>query len=256
MSTYLITGSTGIGAATARLAARNGAQVFVVSKTDANVAALVDELGTLADGAVADLVDAGDVEAAVAACVARFGRIDGLYNVAGISGRSLGDGPVHVCSEGGWDTTLETNLKSQFLVCRAVLTRMMAQEPDARGLRGAILNMASVLGFAPERDYFATHAYAASKAAILGMTKSMAAYYAPHKIRVNAIAPALIRTPMSQRAQTNPEILARMRTKQPLIEDLIDADDVAQASWFLLNHDTSAAITGDILTVDAGWSVS
>ena len=83
----------------------------------------------------------------------------------------------------------------------------------------------------------------------------MAAYYAPHKIRVNVIAPSLVRTPMSQRAQENPEILALMKTKQPLCEDLIDAEEVARAALFLLGDD-SRVITGEVLTVDAGWTVS
>ena len=83
----------------------------------------------------------------------------------------------------------------------------------------------------------------------------MAAYYAPHKIRVNVIAPSLIRTPMSARAQQNPVILDYMKIKQPLAEDLIEAEEVAKAALFLLS-DQSRQITGDVLTVDAGWTVS
>jgi NAD(P)-dependent dehydrogenase (short-subunit alcohol dehydrogenase family) len=83
----------------------------------------------------------------------------------------------------------------------------------------------------------------------------MAAYYAPHKIRVNVIAPSLIRTPMSRRAQENPEILSLMKTKQPLTEDLIEAEEVARAALFLL-CDESRVITGDVLTVDAGWCLT
>jgi NAD(P)-dependent dehydrogenase (short-subunit alcohol dehydrogenase family) len=142
-----------------------------------------------------------------------------------------------------------------FLMCREVIRQMLAQPVSENGLRGTILNMASVLGFSPEPKFFATHAYAASKGAIIGMSRSMAAYYAPHKIRVNVIAPSLIRTPMSQRAQEDPEIRALMKTKQPLCEDLIEAEDVARAALFLLGDD-ARVITGDVLTVDAGWSVS
>lgn len=254
----LITGSTGIAAATAELAAAEGARVFVTSRTEANCRSLAERLaadGYTAAYAVTDLVDEAAVEAMVAACAERFGRIDAVYNVAGISGRKYGDGPLHECTVDGWDITLDTNVKSMFFVCRAVLRRMLEQPVNAQGARGAILNMASVLGFAPERRYFATHAYAASKGAIIGMSKSMASYYAPHKIRVNVIAPSLIRTPMSQRAQENPVILDFMKTKQPLCEDLIDAADVAQASVFLLS-DEARSITGDVLTVDAGWCVS
>ena len=249
----LITGSTGIAEATAILAAEAGAKLFVTSRTPENAEALAKKTG--ARFLAADLVRSDAAPRVVEACVAAYGRLDALYNVAGISGRKFGDGPLHECTEEGWDTTLDANVKSMFLMCRAALGRMMAQPVAANGLRGTILNMASVLGFSPQAQHFATHAYAASKGAILGMSKSMAAYYAAHKIRVNVIAPALVRTPMSARAQSDPKILELMKTKQPLAEDLIDADDVARASIFLLGDD-SRRITADALTVDAGWSVS
>jgi NAD(P)-dependent dehydrogenase (short-subunit alcohol dehydrogenase family) len=245
----LITGSTGIAEATALRAAEAGARVFIVSRTAENAEALAKKTG--GRFLAADLVAPGSAEKAVAAC----GPIDSLFNVAGISGRRLGDGPLHECTEEGWDATLDANVKSMFLMCRAALNRMLEQPVAANGLRGTILNMGSVLGFAPQAGHFATHAYAASKGAILAMSKSMAAYYAPKKIRVNVIAPALIRTPMSARAQNDPAVLALMRTKQPLAEDLIDADDVARAALFLLGDD-SRMITADALTVDAGWCVS
>jgi NAD(P)-dependent dehydrogenase (short-subunit alcohol dehydrogenase family) len=255
---YLITGSTGIAAATAHLAAKAGARLYIVSRTEENCRKLAEEIAAN-DGEcgyyAADLTNTEAVEAAVARCAETYGRIDALYNVAGISGRKFGDGPLHECTEEGWDITMDTNVRGMFLVCRAVLRRMLEQDVDAQGLRGCILNMASVLGFSPERNFFATHAYAASKGAIIGMSKSMASYYALHKIRVNVIAPSLIRTPMSVRAQENPAILERMKTKQPLCEDLIEADAVAKASLFLLSCDSSM-ITADVLTVDAGWSVS
>jgi NAD(P)-dependent dehydrogenase (short-subunit alcohol dehydrogenase family) len=255
----LITGSTGIGGATARIAARRGARVFVVSRTEENCRALADEITRTGGDIgfhVADLTVEAQVEATVAACAERFdGRIDALFNVAGISGRKFGDGPLHECTEAGWDTTLDTNVKSMFFVCRAVIRRMLEQPVGANGLRGVILNMASMLALSPQRDFFATHAYAASKGAIVSMSRSMASFYAPHKIRVNVIAPSLIRTPMSTRAQENPDILEFMKTKQPLVEDLIEADDVARAAVFLLGDD-SRVITADVLGVDAGWGVS
>ncbi len=249
----LITGSTGIAAATAELAAAEGARVFVASRTAEHAAELAGRIG--GESAAADLSQAAAVARIVGRCVEKFGRIDALFNVAGISGRKFGDGPLHECSEDGWDLTLDTNVKSMFLVCRETLKQMLAQPVGPNGLRGTILNMASVLGFAPQSQHFATHAYAASKGAILGMSKSMAAYYAPQKIRVNVIAPALVRTPMSRRAQGDPAILDLMKTKQPLAGDLIDAADVARAAVFLLSDD-SRMITGDTLSVDAGWCVS
>lgn len=254
----LITGSTGIAAATADRAAREGARVFVAGRTAEHGRALLERIragGGDAEFHAADLTRAAAADEVVAACAARYGRVDALFNVAGISGRKAGDGPVHECTEEGWDATLATNVKSLFLVCRAALRRMLAQEVGANGLRGAILNMASVLAFSPEPRFFATHAYAASKGAILGLTRAMAATYAPHKIRVNAVAPALARTPMTRRAQEDPAIREFIKTKQPLRGDLMEAEDVARAAVFLLSDD-AAAVTGDVLTVDAGWCVS
>ena len=249
----LITGSTGIGAATARLAASEGASVFVVSRDEESCRALAEEIGC--GYHVADLTRAGEVAEAVESCLTRRGHIDALFNVAGVSGRSFGDGPIHECAEAGWDTTMETNVKSVFLTCRAVIRHMLEQPVGQNGLRGAILNMASVLAYSPEPKFFATHAYAASKSAIIGLTRAMAAYYAPDRIRVNAIAPGLTRTPMSQRAQQNPELLEFIKTKQPLSEDLIEAKDVAHAAVYLLSDD-ARNVTGEVLSIDAGWGVS
>ena len=255
---YLITGATGISAATAKLAAREGMRIFIVSLAEDDCRRLAGEIES--EGGVcafhpADLTVASAASEAVRRCVERFNRIDALFNVAGISGRRFGDGPVHECTEEGWDITLDTNVKSMFLMCREAVKVMLAQPVGKGGQRGGVLNMASVLGFSPEPHFFAAHAYAASKGAVIGMSKAMAAYYAPSKIRVNVIAPGLVRTGMSRRAQENPEIINSMRTKQPLIEDLIEAEDVARAALFLLG-DEARMITGDVLTVDAGWCVS
>jgi NAD(P)-dependent dehydrogenase (short-subunit alcohol dehydrogenase family) len=255
--TLLVTGSTGIAAETARLAVGGGARVFVVGLDDGSGRALAEELETAGECRFhrADVTVPEQVAGAVAGCAEAFGRIDALFNVVGVSGRRFGDGPVHECTEEGWDVTLETNVRSMFLMCREAIRRMLDQPVGTSGLRGAILNMASVLALHPEPRFFATHAYAASKGAVLAMSRSMAAYYAPHKIRVNAIAPSLVRTPMSRRAQGNPEIVDFMRVRQPLLEDLVEAEDVARAALFLLG-DGARAITGDVLTVDGGWSVS
>ncbi|MBS1809431.1 MAG: SDR family oxidoreductase [Acidobacteria bacterium] len=254
----LITGATGIAAATAMLAAQAGASVFIVSLHENDCAALANEIratGGACEFYAGDLVQEATAINAVQSCVQHFGRIDALFNVAGISGRKFGDGPLHECSENGWDITMNTNAKTTFLMCREVLKQMLQQDVNEVGSRGAILNMASVLAFAPEPKHFASHAYAASKGAIISLSQAMASYYAPHKIRVNAIAPGLIRTPMSQRAQDNPAIVEFMKTKQPLAEDLLEADEVAKTALFLLS-DQARHITGQVVAVDGGWSVS
>jgi NAD(P)-dependent dehydrogenase (short-subunit alcohol dehydrogenase family) len=254
----LISGSTGIAAATAALAAREGARVFVTSRTPEHGEALLQSLaarGAEAAFQAADLTQSSDVDAAIEACLRRFGRLDAVFNVAGISGRRFGDGPVHECSDEGWDVTMAVNARSVFLMCRAAVRQMLAQPASEHAARGAILNMTSVLGFAPSPHHFGTHAYAASKGAIIALTKSMAASYAPRGIRVNAIAPGLVRTPMSARAQHDPAIAAFLATKQPLGGDFIDADSVARAALFLLSAE-AAHVTGQVLAVDAGWGVS
>ena len=256
--TYLITGSTGIAAATIQLAARAGHAVFFISREEESCRSLADELNAenlLCGFHVADLTIPESVAESVAACIAQFGQIDALFNVAGISGRRFGDGPIHECSVEGWQTTLDHNAKTTFLMCREVVNQMLRQPISESGLRGSVVNMASVLALAPEAEHFATHAYAASKGAIISLTRAMAAYYAPHKIRVNAVAPGLVRTPMSARAQNDPTILELMKTKQPLCEDLLAAENIAEAALFLLG-DKARNITGEILTVDGGWRVS
>lgn len=232
-----LTGTTGIAEATAQLARAAGHEVFAVGLPDA------------------DLTDPAAADFAVRRCAELHGRIDALFNIAGASGRGRGDGPLHECTDEGWRFTFDTNLGTTFHTTRAALRQMLAQQPGEDGTRGSILNMSSVLATSPEPVHFATHAYAASKGAVDALTRSLAAYYAPFGIRVNAIAPGLVRTPMTRRAQTDPSILEQMKTKQPLGGDMLDAADVARAALFLLGPE-SRRITGQILAVDGGWSVS
>lgn len=256
--TLLLSGATGIAAETARLALEAGARVCVVSlkaedcgQLQQKLAAFAGKLATM-DG---DLGKAATADRAAALCVERFGRIDLLFNVAGISGRRFGDGPLHECTEEGFDETVRGNLRTLFLLSRAALRRMLEQVPGADGMRGSILHMATVTAYSPQRDFFATHAYAAAKGGVIGLTKAMASYYAPHKIRVNAIAPGLVRTPMSLRAQSNEAILEFMQRKQPLAEAMLEPEDVARTALFLLS-DSARMVTGEVLGVDAGWNVS
>jgi NAD(P)-dependent dehydrogenase (short-subunit alcohol dehydrogenase family) len=249
----IITGTTGIGAATARLAAAEGARILAASRDEESCFGLGMEIG--AECWVGDLVEPHAAESIVSHCLAKFGRIDGLFNVAGLSGRRFGDGPVHECTDEGWEITMANNLTTMFRMCRAVTGRMLEQAPSPAGIRGAILNMGSVLAEAPEPRNFATHAYAAGKGAVVALSRSMAAYYAPHKIRINVIAPGLVRTPMSERAQSNPELLEFLLKKQPLSGGMVEAEDIARAALFLLSDD-ARSITGDVISVDGGWRIT
>ena len=250
----LVAGSTGIAEASALRFAREGARVFIASRTEGHCRDLVDAIrgeGGEADYLAADLTEDGAADRAVTNAAERFERIDAVFNVAGGSGRRFGDGPTHLATAEGWDATLLLNLRSQFLMCRAALNRMLEQEPDVQGLRGAILNMTSILAFHPSPAHFPTHAYAAAKGAIVSLTTTMAAYYAPHMIRVNAVAPSLTRTPMAGRAASDPETVGYASWKQPLVGGLLEPEDVANAVLWIAS-DEARAVTGIAIPVDGG----
>lgn len=248
----IVTGSSGIAAAAVRLAHAAGARVAVATSDETSGWELAEQTGV--EPWVGDLTRPAAADSVLAHCLSKFGRVDALFNASGLSGRRFGDGPVHEASDEGWDVTLAHNLRVMFQMCRAVTGRMLQQEVGENGIRGAIVNIGSALAEAPEPRHFATHAYAAAKGAVVAMTRSMAAYYAPHRIRVNVLAPGLVRTPASERAG-NAELLAFIEKKQPLTGGMVDAEDVARAALFLLG-DEARAITGEALAVDGGWSVS
>ena len=194
---------------------------------------------------VVDVTNADQVEKSVARVREESGRIGGVFNVAGGSGRKYGDGPAHECTIEGWTDTLQLNLTSAFLVGKYALESMMQNQS------GVIINLASVLSIVGNAD-FATHAYAASKGAIISLSRAMAVYYAPYHIRVNVIAPGLIDTVMSQRAQQNEHIMSMLTTLQPLTGGLGLPEDVAAAAAYLMSDDAKF-VTGIVLPVDGGW---
>jgi NAD(P)-dependent dehydrogenase (short-subunit alcohol dehydrogenase family) len=245
----LITGSTGMAEATALLAAERGDHVFIAGLDEASCHELSVRIPGSAYSA-GDLREERTSEQVLYRCLRQYGRLDGLFNVAGISGRRFGDGPLHSCSSEGWETTLTANTRTMFLMSRAVLRHWLDNREH-----GAIVNMGSISAEHPEPHHFATHAYAASKGAVVSLTLAMAAYYAPHHIRVNAIAPGLVRTPMSMRAQRDEQLLKYMQTRQPLSRGMLEPQDAAEAALFLLSE-RSRHITGVILPVDGGWAVS
>ena len=237
----LVTGAGGgIGGAVTAAFAAAGHAVLAVDRVAAGVPA-----GERVVSLVADLVSDGPAKAAVAAAIERFGRLDAVVCAHGGSGRAFGDGPVDECTEAGWDATLELNLKSVFLVCRHAVPALRA------GGGGAIVTVASVLGLVGGDRDFATHAYAASKGAVVSLTRAMAVTYAADGIRCNAVCPGLIATPMSARAQGDPAIRARLAELQPLTGDLGRPEDVAQAVLYLA---TAPFATGSVLAVDGGWT--
>jgi NAD(P)-dependent dehydrogenase (short-subunit alcohol dehydrogenase family) len=121
---------------------------------------------------------------------------------------------------------------------------------------GSVLNMGSVLGFSPSPKHFSTHAYAAAKSAVIGFSKSIAAYYLKNNIRINVIAPSLVETPMAQRAASNPEISSFIKVKQPLDGGRIgQPEDLTGLAVYFMS-DLSKFTTGQLIAVDGGWSIS
>lgn len=247
----VIGGTSGLGLSAAKAFVREGARVVVAGRSADKVQTVESELGAAVAGLAADAMQPDTAVRAIALAVEKFGGFHGLYHVAGGSGRRQGDGPLHELTDEGWQFTLNENLTSLLYSNRAAVRQFLAQ-----GTGGSILNMGSVLGWSPSPDFFATHAYATAKAGIIGLTHTAAAHYAKDNIRFNVLAPALVATPMSARAQADPAILAFIRTKQPLDGGRIgQPEDLDAAAVFFLSDESKFA-TGQVLAVDGGWCVS
>ncbi len=248
----VITGATGIAAASARRLQRQGADLFVISRDENELEALAADLegvGSHVGWAPADLTVEQDAEEGFARASEHLGRIDGVLAVAGASGRRFGDGPADEMSLDAWQKTIAINLSPAFLATRQAIRVMR------RGQGGSVVCIGSVLAEHPSPGFFATHAYAASKGAIASLVRATASYYARDRIRVNAIAPGLVMTPMAKRAADDPEIVGYANEKQPLAAGLLDPAAIADAAVFLLS-DEASQITGQVLEVDGGWGVT
>ena len=240
----------GNGKATAVTFARQGAQVFCVDRNGAAAAETVKIItgeGGKAASFTADVSRAAEVEAMVAACLKTFGRIDVLDNNVGIA--EMG-GVVEV-TEAEWDRVFAVNLKSAFLSMKHVIPVMQKQGG------GSIINISSVASIRHVGISYVT--YAASKAAMNQMTRTTAVQYAPDHIRVNAILPGLMKTPMVEHsaglaqsyAKGDVEAMWRARDAQVPMGHMGEAWDVANAALFLAS-DESRYVTGLELVVDGG----
>ena len=244
----LITGAaSGIGRACAHAFAREGACVVVADRDREAGQETVRQLrqnGGDAHFVSVDLAVPEQVESMVQQSIDRFDRLDVLVSNAGIGGRRYGDGPVHAASIEGWDTIMRINLRGTFLSCKYAI-------PMLRQTKGNIITVASVLGLVGSQDLYDTHAYMTSKAGIIGLTRTMAAYYAKDGVRVNCLAPGLIDTRMAERTRSDPALLQQIAFWQPL-GPIGEVGDVAEAAVFLAG-DEAKFITGVVLPIDGGW---
>jgi NAD(P)-dependent dehydrogenase (short-subunit alcohol dehydrogenase family) len=248
----IVGGTTGLGRAAAARFLEEGARIVIAGRSKSKgeeALASLREKGQVhfltANAAVGEQVERLFHEATAA-----LGGLDVLYHVAGASGRRFGDGPLHECSEGGWQATMEANLTSTFLTNRAAVRHLLAQRRP-----GAILNMTSVLSFAPSPRHFDVVAYAAAKGAIIALSRQAAARYAVHGIRINTLAPGVVDTPGATRTINDPAVQDFLRGKQPLSAGAARPEDVADAAVFLCS-DAARLVTGIVLSVGGGWCVS
>ena len=248
----IIGGTSGLGLSATKACLRAGARVVAVGLPGQDAVLLEDTLlETNCVIATGDARDPATAESAIATALGKFAGFHALYHVAGGSGRAHGDGALDQLTDDGWRFSLDLNLTTVFNSNRAAARQFLQQRSG-----GAVLNIASVLAFSPSPAYFATHAYAAAKAGVIGMTRAAAAHYAKQNIRFNAICPALVDTPMAARAVNDSQIQRFIATKQPLDGGRVGrAEDLDAAVVFLLS-DAARFVTGQALSVDGGWGVT
>jgi NAD(P)-dependent dehydrogenase (short-subunit alcohol dehydrogenase family) len=240
----------GNGRATAILFAREGAKVLLVDRdleSARETEKLIADEGGTSTSVQADVTKQTDCHALAKACLEEFGRIDVLHNNVGIGGE---DGSVLKLTEEAWDRIVDTNMKSMFLTCKAVLPTMREQGS------GSIVNISSVASIASVPML----AYKVSKAGVNALTQQIAMGNARYGIRCNAILPGLMNTPMAidawvQSTGISRDEMVKMRDNQvPLGRKQGSAWDVAHAALFLAS-DEAQFITGVLLPVDGGQSV-
>jgi NAD(P)-dependent dehydrogenase (short-subunit alcohol dehydrogenase family) len=244
-------GTSGMGLSAALACIKEGASVVVTGRNEETAAGAAKQLKEKGKAIVADATKEDAATNAISVCRNAYGGFDGMYHIAGGSGRKFGDGPLHELTLEGWEQTLQLNLTSLMLSNRAAVKYFLDNKQP-----GSILNMSSVLAFSPSPKYFTTHAYAAAKSAVIGFTKSIASFYASNNIRINVIAPALVETPMSKRAVNDSNIQQFIKNKQPLDGGRTGIpEDTDGVAVFLLS-DHSKFITGQVIAVDGGWSIT
>lgn len=240
----LVTGGTsGIGRDTAVLFAESGAKVVVAGRREQEGQETVDLVRATGSEGVfvkADVSSAAEVEAVVRTTVGRFGRLDVAFNNAGIEGVWV---PISRQSEEDWDRTININLKGVWLCLKYEIQQMLKQ-----GTGGAIVNMASISGLVGTAG---AAAYSASKHGVIGLTKSAALENARAKIRVNAVCPAAIETPMAERIFGAPAVHKYVLSCHPLGRFGKPSEVAEAVAWMCSDH--ASFMTGESLVLDGGF---
>ncbi len=237
--TAFVTGSTrGIGLAVAQALYAAGARVAIVGRDAARAQSVAAGLGDRAAGVGCDVADRAQVEAALAAAEAALGPIDILVNNAGLTRDNL----LLRLTDEDWDAVLDANLKGAFFTTRAVIKGMMKRRA------GRIINITSVVGLTGNKGQAN---YAASKAGLIGLTKSVAKEYAARGVLANCVAPGFIETDMTAALPSE--------ARTALLEDIAlgrlgRPEDIAAAVLFLAS-DLASYITGQVLVVDGGMVI-
>jgi Dehydrogenases with different specificities (related to short-chain alcohol dehydrogenases) len=257
--TALVTGAnSGIGRGIALSLAHHGANVVVTglntspraggyeAEPAVDTDALIRERGGQAIFVRTDVTVAGDVEAAVAAAVAAFGRLDVMVNNAGAF---TGLATIIDQSEEDYDLTMAVNAKGTFMGCKYAIRQMMAQAPREGGQRGSIVNIASVGSVS---GLHLEPAYCASKGAVLALTRQLATDFGPQHIRSNAILPGVVQTAMSRVPLSDEGTVGFLRQFNTFPR-FGDAGDIGEAAAFLAS-DAAGYVNGAALAVDGGFT--
>lgn len=235
-------GSFGIGRATALAFSKKGAKVVIADWSEDNETLnLIKDAGGEAIFVKCDVSKASDVKAMVEKAISTFGRLDYAFNNAGIEGVTA---PVQDCSEENWDKTIGVNLKGIWLCMKYEIPEILKQG------KGVIVNCASIAGLV---GYSGLPAYAASKHGVIGLTKTSALECAKLGIRVNAVCPGAIKTPMIDRLTGKKKEVEQQFAAMEPIGRLGQPEEVANAVTWMCS-DEASFITGHAMAVDGGWT--
>jgi NAD(P)-dependent dehydrogenase (short-subunit alcohol dehydrogenase family) len=241
----LITGSRGIAAGLATELAKSDYQIYLLGGDAEDSKSLAAQLPAVLGYEPIDLRDELAVVNGFQEAIKSLGGLDHVVSIAGGSGRAFGDGPIESISKNAWEQTLELNLTTAFLTAREAVKYFK----ESGG--GSLTLTSSVLATSPSPEFFQTNAYAVAKGAINAMVATLSSSYLANKIRVNAVAPSLVATPMAKRAAENPEISEFTKRKQPRAPNQLPVGQVVAGYVYLIENN---AVTGQVLEIDGGWS--